>query len=79
MTSSEHTGYHGIDIGGTKIELVSWIDAGAELQEVFRERIATPSADFNEFVAAIVALVARGDAALERRHLPPQSASACPA
>ncbi|SFG37206.1 N-acetylglucosamine kinase [Duganella sp. CF458] len=64
MTSSEQTGYHGIDIGGTKIELVSWLDAGAELQEVFRERIATPGTDFNEFVAAIAGLVARGDAAL---------------
>ncbi len=64
MTSSEQTGYHGIDIGGTKIELVSWIDAGGELQEVFRERVATPGTDFNEFVAAIVGLVAHGDAAL---------------
>jgi len=64
MTSSEQTGYHGIDIGGTKIELVSWIDAGGELQEVFRERVATPGTDFNEFVAAVAALVARGDAAL---------------
>src|SRR6185295_15533060 len=64
MTSSEQTGYHGIDIGGTKIELVSWIDAGGELQEVFRERVATPGNDFKEFVSAIVGLVARGDAAL---------------
>ncbi|HEY0587064.1 MAG TPA: ROK family protein [Pseudoduganella sp.] len=64
MTSSEQTGYHGIDIGGTKIELVSWRDAGGELQEVFRERIATPGTDFNEFVAAVSGLVARGDAAL---------------
>lgn len=55
---------HGIDIGGTKIELVSWTDAGGDLQEVFRERVATPGTDFNEFVGAIVGLVARGDAAL---------------
>lgn len=64
MTSSEQAGYHGIDIGGTKIELVSWRDAGGELHEAFRERIATPGTDFNEFVATIVGLVARGDAAL---------------
>jgi len=64
MTSSEQTGYHGIDIGGTKIELVSWREAGGDLREVFRERIATPGTDFNEFVAAIAGLVARGDAAL---------------
>ncbi|WP_342118987.1 ROK family protein [Pseudoduganella sp. OTU4001] len=64
MTSSEARCYHGIDIGGTKIELVSWRDDGGELQEVFRERVATPGTDFNEFVAAITGLVARGDAAL---------------
>lgn len=64
MTSSEARGYHGIDIGGTKIELVSWRDAGGELQEVFRERVATPGTDFDEFIAAITGLVARGDAAL---------------
>jgi N-acetylglucosamine kinase len=64
MTSSEVRGYHGIDIGGTKIELVSWREAGGELQEAFRERIATPGTDFNAFVAAVCALVARGDAAL---------------
>lgn len=64
MTSSEPRGYHGIDIGGTKIELVSWRDVGDELRECFRERVATPGTDFNEFVDAIVALIARGDAAL---------------
>lgn len=63
MTSSEQRGYHGIDIGGTKIELVSWVDAGGALQEAFRERIATPGTDFNAFVGAIKGLVARGDAA----------------
>ena len=73
MTSSEQRAYHGIDIGGTKIELVSWIDAGGELQEVFRERVATPGTDFNEFVSAIAGLVARGDAALAAR---PGAASA---
>jgi N-acetylglucosamine kinase len=51
MTSSEQSGYHGVDIGGTKIELVSWLDGGGELREVFRERVATPGTDFKEFVA----------------------------
>jgi N-acetylglucosamine kinase len=64
MTSSEPSGFHGVDIGGTKIELVSWLDGGGELREVFRERVATPGTDFKEFVASIVGLVARGDAAL---------------
>ncbi|GGC00526.1 ROK family protein [Pseudoduganella buxea] len=63
MTSSDlpTRGWHGIDIGGTKIELVSYDGAFAE---VFRERIATPAIDFAAFVDAIVALVSRGDAAL---------------
>lgn len=62
--SKQMQGFHGIDIGGSKIELVSFLDADAGLLEVFRERIATPGQDFNAFVQAIVDLVARGDAAL---------------
>jgi len=61
MTNSEQRGFHGIDIGGTKIELVSY---NAGFEEVFRERVATPGGDFDAFVQAVVALVARGDAAL---------------
>jgi N-acetylglucosamine kinase len=57
-------GYHGIDIGGSKIELVAFRESGSELQEVLRERIATPGTDFAAFVQAIVNLVARGDHAL---------------
>jgi len=64
MTSSDASGYHGIDIGGSKIELVAWRDVNGELRECFRERVATPGTDFNEFVQAVVGLVARGDAAL---------------
>ncbi len=56
--------WHGIDIGGTKIELVTYADQGAQLQERHRERIATPGHDFSGFMAAIAALVARADAAL---------------
>lgn len=59
-------GFHGIDIGGSKIELVAYKDDGG-LAEVHRERIATPGTDFDAFVQAVVALVQRGDAALGRR------------
>ena len=44
---------YGIDIGGTKIELVAYAEAGHALNEVHRERIATPGTDFAEFVRAI--------------------------
>jgi len=64
MTNSEQRGYHGIDIGGTKIELVAY---NGDFAEVFRERIATPGEDFAAFVQAIVSLVSHGDAALGLR------------
>ena len=70
MTNSEHSpgaGYHGIDIGGSKIELVAFLDGAAGLAEVHRERIATPGTDFDAFVQSIVELVARADAALGLR------------
>ena len=46
----------GIDLGGSKIELVALDDAGATLH---RERIATPAGDYAATVDAIVALVTR--------------------
>lgn len=66
MTTSDNARYHGIDVGGTKIELVSYMDdaGGSGLAEVHRERIATPGADYDGFMQAMVALVARADAAL---------------
>ena len=67
MTHSESRAYHGIDIGGTKIELVAFRDTSNGLAEVHRERIATPTTDFLAFVQAIVSLVARGDALLGQR------------
>lgn len=67
MTNSEQRGYHGIDIGGSKIELVAFLDSAAGLVEVHRERIATPGTDFDAFVLSIVELVARADAALGLR------------
>ncbi|NVD74639.1 ROK family protein [Duganella sp. BJB1802] len=67
MTNSEPRGYHGIDIGGTKIELVAFAENGHELKEVHRERIATPGTDFAEFLLAIQGLVGRADKALGLR------------
>ena len=64
MTTSEPRGYHGIDIGGSKIELVAYVDSDGGLAEVHRERIATPGTDFDAFVQAMAALLERGDAAL---------------
>jgi N-acetylglucosamine kinase len=67
MTNSEPRGYHGIDIGGSKIELVAFTDSAGGLAEVHRERIATPGTDFDAFVQELAALVQRGDAALGMR------------
>lgn len=67
MTNSEPRGYHGIDIGGSKIELVAFADSAGGLAEVHRERIATPGTDFDAFVQELAALVQRGDAALGMR------------
>ena len=64
QTTAYHAGYHGIDIGGSKMELVAFADHDGALTEVFRERVATPGDDFAAFVQAITGLVARGDAAL---------------
>jgi predicted NBD/HSP70 family sugar kinase len=50
----------GIDLGGTKIELVALDAAGAE---AFRKRVATPQGDYGATVASVVALV--GDAEKE--------------
>jgi N-acetylglucosamine kinase len=66
MTNSER-GFHGIDIGGTKIELVSFADDAGHLREVHRERIATPGADFAAFITAMQGLTERADAALGLR------------
>jgi predicted NBD/HSP70 family sugar kinase len=44
----------GIDLGGTKIELLALDDTG---QEVFRKRVPTPQGDYRATVAAIADLV----------------------
>ncbi|MEW6165898.1 MAG: ROK family protein [Pseudomonadota bacterium] len=49
----------GIDLGGTKIEVVALGDDGAEL---LRERVPTPRGDYDATVAAIVGLVRAAEA-----------------
>lgn len=65
--------YIGIDIGGSKIELVAFRatdDPGeAGLRELHRERIATPTQDFDAFIQAIVDLVARADSVAPRARI----------
>lgn len=58
---ADQAGFHGIDIGGTKIELATYDVAMAE---VYRERIATPAEDIAAFTDAIRGLVLRGDGVL---------------
>jgi N-acetylglucosamine kinase len=66
MTSTEHTlrGYHGIDIGGSKIELVAYRDDSGALAEVHRARVVTPAHDYAAFIEAIVTLARDADAEL---------------
>ncbi|SBV36419.1 N-acetyl-D-glucosamine kinase [uncultured Stenotrophomonas sp.] len=54
---------HGIDIGGTKIELVTF---DAAMQPGWRRRIATPQGGYDAFLHAVAALAAEADAALGR-------------
>lgn len=51
----------GIDLGGTKIEIIALDDAGKVLM---RERIATPQGDYPAILMAIVGLVAMVEASL---------------
>jgi N-acetylglucosamine kinase len=53
--------WYGIDIGGTKIELVA---CGDDLEVAYRRRIATPTKDYAAFVRSIGELVEAADAAL---------------
>ena len=50
---------YGVDIGGTKIELVVFDDA---LTPQSRERLPTPTGDYDAFLGAVADLVARADA-----------------
>ena len=51
----------GIDLGGTKIELLALSPEG---QEVWRERVATPQGDYDGTLSAMVGLVQRAEGAL---------------
>lgn len=54
----------GIDLGGTKIEIVALDDANGEL---LRRRIATPAGDYAATLQAVAALVREAEALLGRR------------
>ena len=54
----------GIDLGGTKIEIIALADDGREL---LRERIATPRNDYSSTLAAIVGLIERAEKTLGDR------------
>ena len=54
----------GIDLGGTKIEIIALAENGGEIH---RERISTPKDDYDGTVAAIVGLVRRAERELKER------------
>lgn len=56
----------GIDLGGTKIEIIALADSGAEL---LRRRVATPHGDYPATLQAIAALVWSAEAELGRQGL----------
>jgi N-acetylglucosamine kinase len=56
--------WYGIDIGGTKIELVA---CDAALNVHYRQRVGTPTNDYAAFVAAVGQLVDDADAAVGTR------------
>lgn len=58
--------YYGLDIGGTKIELVA---CNAALEVCYRRRIATPVLDYAAFLQAVAGLVRAADDALGARSL----------
>lgn len=53
----------GVDLGGTKIEIVALGDDGAEL---LRRRVATPQGDYAATVAAVAGLVATAERELDQ-------------
>lgn len=54
-------GYYGLDIGGTKIELVA---CGDDLEVCYRQRVTTPTQGYDAFLQAVAALVRAADADL---------------
>ncbi|XHS78468.1 ROK family protein [Burkholderiaceae bacterium UC74_6] len=61
---SQARAFHGIDIGGSKIELVGFVEHNGQLVEQHRRRTLTPRDDYAAFEQAVVDLVAEADAAL---------------
>jgi len=53
--------YYGLDIGGTKIELVACTEA---LEVCYRRRVSTPTLDYSAFLETISRLVQEADAEL---------------
>ncbi|NPA72253.1 MAG: ROK family protein [Gammaproteobacteria bacterium] len=53
----------GVDLGGTKIELIA-IDTAQQNIEVYRKRIATPKDNYSAIVSAIVQLILNAELAL---------------
>ena len=54
----------GVDLGGTKIEIVALDDAGAVR---LRERVPTPRGDYAATLDAVAALVAKAERTLDAR------------
>jgi fructokinase len=54
----------GIDLGGTKIELLALDDAG---NEVFRKRVPTPQGDYAATVRAVVSLIGNAEKELRAK------------
>ncbi len=70
MTAASETppaAFHGIDIGGSKIELVAFVEEAGNLVERHRRRVATPRDDYTAFQQAITELVDEADAAIGQR------------
>jgi len=59
--------FHGIDIGGSKIELVGFVEHDGQLIEQHRRRTLTPREDYAAFEQAVADLVLEADAALGRQ------------
>ena len=54
----------GIDLGGTKIELIALDDSG---REVLRQRVPTPQGDYAATIASVVSLVSEAETRLKKK------------
>ena len=54
----------GIDLGGTKTEIIALDEGGSEL---YRKRVDTPSGSYDAIVAAMAGLVAEAESKLGQR------------